>query len=570
MKMKHALMPTLRDLPSEAVIPSHQLLLKGGFIFKTAAGMYNYLPLGKRVLAKVEKIVREEMDRFGGQEILMPITQPAELWLESGRWDAYGDEMMRLKDRHDRDFCLGPTHEEMMTDLVRQTVESYKALPLRIYQIQNKYRDERRPRFGLMRGREFIMKDLYSFDLDEEGLDACYRDMYQAYSNVFERCGLTYRAVLADSGQIGGGYTHEFTALAENGEGTIVYCSDCDYAANTEIAECVASAVPEDAKQPCGEIEKISTPNIKTIDELVEFLNVPVERCIKTLMYVADDELIAVLTLGNQTVNDIKIQKVHPCDQLELATDEYIAEQIGAHPGSLGPIGMPVDIPIYADLALRERTNLIAGANEDDFHIGSIDLARDADIAGYYDLRDIEEGDPCPVCGGDLQFIRGIEVGQIFKLGTKYSEAMNATVLDENGKSRVLFMGCYGIGVSRTIAAAVEQYHDDKGIIWPKNIAPFQVHVVPVNMKNDEQAAMAEKLYEELESHGFEVLLDDRQERAGVKFNDADLIGIPVRLTIGKKSVETGEIEWKERNKADNEMVPYDQVVERLTSYYAE
>ncbi len=570
MKMKHALMPTLRDLPSEAVIPSHQLLLKGGFIFKTAAGMYNYLPLGKRVLAKVEKIVREEMDRFGGQEILMPITQPAELWVESGRWDAYGDEMMRLKDRHERDFCLGPTHEEMMTDLVRQTIESYKSLPLRLYQIQNKYRDERRPRFGLMRGREFIMKDLYSFDIDEEGLDACYKDMYQAYSNVFDRCGLTYRPVLADSGQIGGGYTHEFTALAENGEGTIVYCADCDYAANTEIAECVALNIPESAKAPCEAVEKISTPNIKTIDELAEFLNVPVERCIKTLMYVADDQLIAVLTLGNQTANDIKVQKIHPCEQLELASDEYIAEHIGAHPGSLGPVGMPSDIPIYADLSLRERTNLLAGANEDDFHIGNIDLARDAEVAGYFDLRDIEIGDPCPVCGGELQFIRGIEVGQIFKLGTKYSEAMNASVLDENGKSRVLLMGCYGIGVSRTIAAAVEQYHDDKGIIWPKNIAPYQVHIVPVNMKNDDQAEMAERLYNELQEAGFEVLLDDRKERAGVKFNDADLIGIPVRLTIGKKSVETGEIEWKERSQDNNEMVSYDDLIGRLTTYYEE
>lgn len=570
MKMKHALMPTLRDLPSEAVIPSHQLLLKGGFIFKTAAGMYNYLPLGKRVLAKVEKIVREEMDRFDGQEILMPITQPAELWEESGRWDAYGDEMMRLKDRHGRDFCLGPTHEEMMTDLVRQTVESYKSLPLRLYQIQNKYRDERRPRFGLMRGREFVMKDLYSFDIDEEGLDACYNDMYQAYSNVFDRCGLTYRAVLADSGQIGGGYTHEFTALAENGEGTIVYCEDCDYAANTEIAECVAFDVPESEKAPCPAIERISTPNIKTIDELSEFLDVPTQRCIKTLMYVADDQLIAVLTLGNQTANDIKVQKIHPCDQLELASDDHIIEHIGAHPGSLGPVGMPSNIPIYADLALRERTNLIAGANEDDYHIGNIDLARDAEVVGYFDLRNIEEGDPCPICGGKLQFIRGIEVGQIFKLGTKYSEAMNATVLDENGKKRELVMGCYGIGVSRTIAAAVEQYHDDKGIIWPKNIAPFQVHIVPVNMKNEEQAEMAERLYNELIEAGFEVLLDDRKERAGVKFNDADLIGIPVRLTIGKKSAETNEIEWKERNQEDSVMVPYDNLVDRLRMYYAE
>lgn len=567
MRMSQALIPTLRDVPSEAVIPSHQLLLKAGFIHKTAAGMYNYLPLGIRVLKKVEAIVREEMDRFGGQELLMPITQPAELWKESGRWDAYGQEMWRVQDRHGRQFCLGPTHEEMITDIARQLLESYKQLPMRLYQIANKYRDERRPRFGLMRGREFIMKDLYSFDLDEAGLDAAYQDMYQAYCNIFSRCGLTYRPVLADSGAIGGGYTHEFMVLAENGEGTIATCPHCDYAANLEIAETDLSnelPYPQDEQV----VEKIATPDVKTIDALATFLDMDPHYCIKTLMVKADDALIAVLVRGNHQINDVKIQRVHPCDEITMASDEEIAERLGAHPGSLGPVGMPADIPVYADLALKGAQGCVVGANENDYHLLHVNLERDAKVNGYFDLREIEEGDPCPTCGQPLTFKRGIEVGQVFKLGTKYSEAMGATVLDENGKKRVLQMGCYGIGVSRTVAAAVEEYHDEKGIIWPKNLAPYQVQLIVINPKDAEQEALGNELYQELSEAGIEVLYDDRKERAGVKFNDADLIGLPVRLIVGKKSVSEGGFEWKLRDGSEEMNLSREDILAKIQAYY--
>lgn len=566
MKMQNALIPTLRDIPAEAVISSHQLLLKAGFINKTAAGMYNYLPLGKRVLSKIEKIVRDEMDRFGGQEILMPIIQPAELWEESGRWDAYGEEMWRVTDRHNREFCLGPTHEEMITDLVRQMIGSYKSLPVRLYQIQNKYRDERRPRFGLMRGREFIMKDLYSFDLTEEGLDQCYQDMYDAYNNIFKACGLNFRAVLADSGQIGGGYTHEFMALAENGEATVAYCSCCDYAANNEIAECVNLEINGDEEQLS--IDKISTPNIKTIEELTGFLNIKADQCIKTLLFKADDNLVAVLTLGTHQVNELKLKKIHPCNHLELATDEEVFKKIGVHIGSLGPVNIPDDVLIYADHGLKNRRNLVAGANEDDSHIKHVNLDRDTNIKGYFDLRLSEEGELCPKCQNPLHFARGIEVGQIFKLGTKYSEAMNATVLDENGKNRVLLMGCYGIGVSRTLAAIVEQCHDEKGIIWPKNVSPYQVHLILVNGKDEDQSKIAEAIYDELLKANIEVLYDNRKERVGVKFNDADLIGIPLRLTIGKKSISDGVIEWKERMSNETLLVEINEIVKKIHKYY--
>lgn len=561
MRMKYALIPTLREVPAEAIIPSHKLLLKAGFIRKTAAGMYNYLPLGKRVLDKIERIVREEMDRFNGQEILMPITQPAELWEESGRWDVYGDELMRLTDRHNRSFCLGPTHEEVVTDLVRNEVKSYKQLPLRLYQIQNKYRDERRPRFGLMRGREFIMKDLYSFDINQEGLDKSYQDMYQAYNNVFSRCGLVFRPVEADSGQIGGGFTHEFMVLAESGEATIAYSTEGDYAANIEIAPCDK---PKDvvAEEP-KEMEKVHTPDSKTIVDVAKFLNVDSKRCIKTLVYMADNEPIVVLMLGEYEANDVKIQKVHPCNDIRMATDEEIALTFKASPGSLGPVGIK-DIPVYADFQLEGRQNLVCGANEDAYHFVNVCLDRDANIAGYYDLRMMEEGEPSPDGKGVIALTRGIEVGQIFKLGTKYSEALGATVLDENGKSVPIIMGCYGIGVSRTMAAAVEQNFDDKGIIWPKEIAPYHVIVIPVNSKNEEQMAIAESIYKELQEAGIEVVLDDRKERAGVKFNDADLIGFPIRVTVGKNTPETNKVEFKLRTEADFEEVEVKDVLNRV------
>ena len=531
MRLKHALIPTLRDVPAEAQIPSHQLLLKAGYIQKVAAGMYTYLPLGKRVLAKVEKIVREEMDAADGQEILMPITQPAELWEESGRWGAYGDEMFRVVDRHGREFCLGPTHEEVVTDICRQFIRSYKQLPLRLYQIQNKYRDERRPRFGLMRGREFVMKDLYSFDMDEAGLDQAYQEMYDAYSRVFSRCGLTFRPVLADSGQIGGGYTHEFMVLAENGEATIGYCDSCDYAANIEIAE--AKPEPWDDANDQAPLEKIETPNIATIDDICKFLGDVPQNSIKSVLMKADDELIMVLVRGDREVNDVKVQHVHPCLNIDMADEDFIVEKIGAHPGSLGPVGLE-NIPIYADLELQGRTGLACGANEDGYHFIHVNMARELPNVSYHDLRMLNEGEKCPICGGTIKTARGIEVGQVFKLGTKYSEALGATVLDENGKSVVLQMGCYGIGVSRTIAAAVEQHYDDKGLVWPKAMAPYHASLVVVNVNNEEQMAAGEELYKRLQDAGFDILMDDRKERAGVKFNDADLIGLPVRITVGK------------------------------------
>ena len=554
----------LQRAAEQGQIPSHQLLLKAGYIQKVAAGMYTYLPLGKRVLAKVEKIVREEMDAADGQEILMPITQPAELWEESGRWGAYGDEMFRVVDRHGREFCLGPTHEEVVTDICRQFIRSYKQLPLRLYQIQNKYRDERRPRFGLMRGREFVMKDLYSFDMDEAGLDQAYQEMYDAYSRVFSRCGLTFRPVLADSGQIGGGYTHEFMVLAENGEATIGYCDSCDYAANIEIAE--AKPEPWDDANDQAPLEKIETPNIATIDDICKFLGDVPQNSIKSVLMKADDELIMVLVRGDREVNDVKVQHAHPCLNIDMADEDFIVEKIGAHPGSLGPVGLE-NIPIYADLELQGRTGLACGANEDGYHFIHVNMARELPNITYHDLRMLNEGEKCPICGGTIKTARGIEVGQVFKLGTKYSEALGATVLDENGKSVVLQMGCYGIGVSRTIAAAVEQHYDDKGLVWPKAMAPYHASLVVVNVNNEEQMAAGEELYKRLQDAGFDILMDDRKERAGVKFNDADLIGLPVRITVGKK-IGDGIVEYKLRTSDDVLELTMDEVVEKLTAFY--
>lgn len=567
MRMTQAMVPTLRSVPAEAEIISHQLLLRAGFIRKTAAGMYNYLPLGKRVLTKIETIVREEMDAAGGQEILMPITQPAELWIESGRWNAYGAEMIRLKDRHDREFCLGPTHEEVVTDLVRNEVNSYRQLPLRLYQIQNKYRDERRPRFGLMRGREFIMKDLYSFDRDEAGLDESYNAMYQAYSNIFTRCGLTFRPVEADSGAIGGGYTHEFMVLADNGEATIVYCDSCDYAADIEIAPCAEPAPA--AKEELLPMEKVATPNSKTIDAVGEFLHVPVEKCIKTLFVQADNELICVLLRGNSELNDVKLKRIHPCDSLEMADPEVIREKIGCSIGSLGPVGLK-GIKIYADLEMKTVVNGVCGANEEEYHYINVNVDRDYQIEGYYDLRMMQPGEHCPHCGAVLKQARGIEVGQVFKLGTKYSKAMHATFLDENGKENIIQMGCYGIGVSRTLAAAVEQNYDEDGIIWPKTIAPYTAVIVPVSDKNADQMRIAEELYFALTKAGIDVMLDDRAERAGVKFKDADLIGYPVRITVGKKAASEGLVEYKLRTEKEAADVAISDVVAKVQAFLAE
>lgn len=565
MKMSKALVPTLRDNPSEADIVSHQLLVRAGFIRKSAAGLYHYLPLGKRVLQKIENIVREEMDAAGCQELLMPIVQPAELWLETGRWHAYGAEMFKVTDRHDRQFCLGPTHEEMITDLVRNEVSSYRQLPLRLYQIQNKYRDEKRPRFGLIRGREFVMKDMYSFDRDPAGLDQAYWDMYQAYTNIFNRCGLNFRPIEADGGAIGDSQTHEFTALAETGENTVVYCEHCGYAANIEIAPCPAPAVNDGAESALA-MEKVYTPDSKTIEAVGAFLQVPAEKCIKTLFFQADDEIICVLARGDHEVNDVKVQRVHPCLSLEMAEEADVEKLVGCTFGSLGPVGLN-KVKIYADLAVEQMVNLVCGANEEAYHFVNVNPGRDFQVTGYYDLRMLKEGEACPKCGKICQSARGIEVGQIFKLGTKYSEALGATYLDENGKEQVIHMGCYGVGVSRTMAAAIEQNHDDNGMIWPKTIAPYHVVVVPISAKDEAQMAIAEQLYGDLQKRGIEVMLDDRNERPGVKFKDADLIGYPVRITVGKKAVEEQVVEYKLRTAAENEVVNLSDVVEKVVSY---
>ncbi|NMA02777.1 MAG: proline--tRNA ligase [Clostridia bacterium] len=564
MRMNNIFVPTLRSTPGEAEIASHKLLLRAGFIRRSSAGVYTYLPLAYRVLEKIKNIVRDEMNKAGGQEVMLPIIQPAELWMETGRWHVYGDEMFRLKDRHGRDFCLGPTHEEIITDLVRGEVNSYRQLPILLYQIQNKYRDERRPRFGLMRGREFIMKDLYSFDVNEEALDVSYQKMYQAYTNIFTRCGLNFRPVEADSGAIGGNVTHEFMVLAESGEATIVYCDECNYAANVEIAPCKPS-IKAEIKEDLREKVKVHTPDVKTINEVAEFLEVKPEKCIKTLFYKADEELIVVLIRGDRTINEIKVQKVHPCYNLELASEEEIKNITGALPGSVGPIGLK-NIKIYADLEIEHIINGVCGANEDDYHYINVN-ATDYQVEGYYDLRLIEMDDKCPKCNGQLQSARGIEVGQVFKLGTKYSESLKAKFLDVNGKEKPIHMGCYGIGVSRTLAAAVEQHNDENGIIWPKAIAPYLVTVIPVNNKDSQQMEYAEKIYTELQAKGIEVILDDRNERAGVKFKDADLIGFPIRITVGKKAIEEGIVEYKLRKESTVEEISMAEAIKKVVEF---
>ncbi len=560
MKFSELFCPTLREVPSEAETVSHQLLLRAGYIRKAGAGIYSYLPLAQRVLRKIETIVREEMDRAGGQELLMPIIQPRELWEQTGRWDVYGDEMFRLVDRHQRHFALGPTHEEIITSLVDNDVHSYRDLPLLLYQIQNKYRDEIRPRFGLMRGREFIMKDLYSFDIDEEGLDISYRKMYDAYHRIFQRLKLQYRVVEADSGAIGGNESHEFVVLADTGESEIVYCENGDYAANVEKAACVYKDEGND-EAPL-EMQKIHTPGMRTIKDLVEFTGQPEQRHVKTLTYYADGELVAAVLRGDRELNEIKLKQVLGCRELYMADDAAVREACGAGFGSLGPVGL--NIKVYADLEVAGMRNLTCGANEDDYHFINVNPGRDFVPEDYVDIRNAVEGDLCPVCGKPLQATRGIEVGHIFKLGTKYSEAMNATVLDQKGQAVPLVMGCYGIGISRTMAASFEQNHDENGIIWPMPIAPFQVIIVPVNAKKEDQMSTALALYNQLQEQGVEVLLDDRDERAGVKFKDADLIGIPVRITVGPKALQENQVEVKKRWENEIQHVAIDQVVDAI------
>ncbi|MDD2620528.1 MAG: proline--tRNA ligase [Syntrophomonadaceae bacterium] len=561
MKASELFFPTLREVPSEAEIISHQLLLRAGFIRKTTAGVYTYLPLGYKVIKKIMNIVREEMDRAGGQEVLMPIIQPAELWKKSGRWDVYGDEMFRLVDRHNRDFALGPTHEEIITTLVDADVQSYRDLPLLIYQIQNKYRDEIRPRFGLMRGREFIMKDLYSFDPDDEGLDISYHKMYEAYNRIFQRLSLQYRVVEADSGAIGGNESHEFMVLAENGEAEIVYCDTCDYAANVEKAVCTIDD-QESVQDDILQIEKIHTPGQRTIQDIVDVFGIPSRRQVKTLMYFADGELLAAVLRGDRELNEIKLKNYLGCNQLFMADQESVMAVCGAGFGSLGPVGMKVKI--YVDLEVTQMKNFACGANENDYHYTNVNLGRDFAAEKIIDIRTAVVGDECPHCSGHLQSVRGIEVGHIFKLGLKYSQALEAKFIDQKGKEQLMVMGCYGIGVSRTMAAAVEQNSDANGIIWPIPIAPYHVIVVPVNAKKEDQMNTAQAVYEGLLSNGIEAIIDDRDERAGVKFKDADLIGIPVRITVGPKALEQNQVELKKRWENNIELIAVEKVISEV------
>ncbi|MVX66969.1 proline--tRNA ligase [Clostridium chromiireducens] len=554
MKMSNMLISTLREVPAEAEIDSHKLMLRAGMIKKMAAGIYNYMPLGLKVLKNVENIIREEMNGAGAQEFLASAMIPAELWQESGRWDAYGAEMFRLKDRGERDFCLGPTHEEVFTDIARNEIKSYKQLPLNLYQIQTKYRDERRPRFGVMRSREFIMKDAYSFDKDQEGLDLAYDKMHDAYVKIFNRCGLDAKCVAADSGAIGGSNSAEFMVKSEVGEDDVVFCSKCDYAANIEKAH---SPAEKEEKQEFKEVNKVETPNVKTIDELVKFFNTNEKRFAKTILFNADGKIVAVMVRGDREINEVKISNaIGEITSLELANSEEVRIATGADVGFAGPKGIKVDM-LLVDEEIANMYNFIVGANETGYHFENINYGRDFEgIIGDY--RNVTEGEKCPVCGGKVTIARGTEVGHIFKLGTKYSEAMNANFIDEGGKEKPFIMGCYGIGVTRTMASIIEQHHDDNGIIWPLAVAPYHVSVIPVNIKDEEQVRVANELYNNLISMEVEALLDDRNERAGVKFKDSELMGIPMRITVGKKIGE-GEVEFKLRD-SDMEVVKIDEV----------
>ena len=563
MKASNMFAPTLREVPAEAEIISHKLMLRAGMLRKTASGVYTYLPLAWRSIRKIEEIVRQEMDAKGGQELLMPAVQPAEIWQESGRWDVYGAELWRVKDRNGRDFCLGPTHEEMISIIFRNDVRSYKQLPQLWYQIQTKYRDERRPRFGLMRSREFIMKDLYSFDLDEAGLAKSYDLMYDAYSRVFARCGLNFRPVEADSGAIGGKGSHEFMALAESGESAILYCDTCDWAATDEIAGREPLPVPAEEMLP---VEKVDTPDCGTVEDVAKFLQVPTNRIVKTMYYQADEQLVIALVRGDRRINEIKLQGLLGCNELTLAENAAL-EVHGQKVGYLGPVGVD-GVKIVADAEVPLMFNVIVGANDGERHLLNVNYQRgDFRIDQVADLRYLEEGEQCPHCQGHLKLARGIEVGQIFKLHTKYSDSLHVVYAGEDGQEHPVVMGCYGIGIGRTLAAVVEQCNDADGIIWPMAVAPYQAVIIPVNDREPELKEAAERIYAELETAGVEVVLDDRQERAGVKFKDADLIGYPVRITVGAKALARGNVEVRLRKNGEMQEIALDSLTDWLKAY---
>ena len=562
MKMSNMLVSTLREVPAEAEIDSHKLMLRAGMIRKMAAGIYNYMPIGLKVLKNIEEIVREEMNTAGAQEFLASAVLPAELWQESGRWDVYGDEMFRLKDRNNRDFCLGPTHEEVFTDIARNEIKSYKQLPVNLYQIQTKYRDERRPRFGIMRSREFIMKDAYSFDKDQAGLDVSYDKMHDAYVKIFNRCGIDAKCVEADSAAIGGANSAEFMVKSEVGEDDVVFCSACDYAANIEKAE----ATPEKAEvEELLEMEKVSTPDSRGIYEVSEFLKVSPKKTVKLLMFNVDGKIVGVVVRGDREVNEVKVANAAQASgDIIMASNEEYTKATNCEPGFGGPVGIKVDL-LLVDEEVANMYNMILGANETGYHLKNVNYGRDFEgVVG--DFRKIESGEKCPKCGSEVTIARGTEVGHIFKLGTKYSAAMNATFIDENGKNVPFVMGCYGIGVTRTMASIIEQHHDENGIIWPLSVAPYHVSVIPVNIKDEAQMKIANKLYDELRKIGVDAILDDRNERPGVKFKDSELIGIPMRVTVGKK-ITDGEVEFKLRD-GEMEVIKIEDVLEKVKSQF--
>ncbi len=561
--------PTLKEDPSDAEVVSHKLLMRAGMIRKVTSGIYNYLPLGLKSLNKVANIVREEMNRAYALEVLMPMVQPGDLWRETGRWDFYGKELLRVNDRHGRDYCLGPTHEEVVTDLVRGEVKSYKQLPLNLYQIQTKFRDEIRPRFGLMRGREFVMKDAYSFDKDEAGAEASYGLMFEAYKKIFSRIGLRFRPVQADSGAIGGDFSHEFHVLADTGEDTIAVCLDdkCEYAANLEKAK--VSAPKTECKDECGAIEEVATPAKHTVEDVCAFLEISADKLIKTLLFNVDGEPVAALVRGDREINDVKLRNLIGGNEIDLASEDQVKEWTGAPVGFAGPVGLGVK-RIFADHELCGATDWVAGANKADAHIKHLSLGRDCKIEQYADLRVITESDPCPDCGGKIEFTKGIEVGHVFKLGEKYSKAMDATFLDENGKSKPMIMGCYGIGVSRIMASAIEQNNDESGAIFPPAIAPFELCLISLGGKDLAVGEKAEELYGQLMEMGIDVAYDDRKERPGVKFADADLIGYPMQLVLGGKGLKNGIVEAKNRKTGEKIELPLEGFAEAFTTWRAE
>ncbi|ADD67139.1 prolyl-tRNA synthetase [Denitrovibrio acetiphilus DSM 12809] len=539
MRYSKYFIPTLREVPADAEVVSHKLMARAGMIKKVASGIYSYLPLGLVVIKKVEDIVRKCMNEADAVELMMPSVQPAELWQESGRWDFYGKELLRIKDRHNREFCYGPTHEEVTTDIIRSYINSYKALPVNLYQIQTKFRDEVRPRFGLMRGREFIMKDAYSFDMDDAGANISYQKMYDAYRRIFEMCGLRYKVVDADSGAIGGSFSHEFMVLASTGEDFVISCNSCDYSANVEKATVRKSTEPFSGDMKAA--EDINTPNAKTVADVAAFLNIKESEVIKTMVLNVDDKIIAVCIRGDHELNLAKVKNFFNASVAEFATPVEIYDNTGGPLGYSGPVGLK--IPVYGDYAVEAMGNYCVGANEKEMHKINVNHGRDFNFESVDDFRNAEAGDVCCECGGTYEITKGIEVGHIFKLGTKYSSSMNAMYLDKDGKRKPFVMGCYGIGITRVVAAAIEQNHDEKGIVWPVNLAPFKICVLPLAMKDQEVSETAENIYKDLINKGVEVLLDDRDERPGVKFNDAELIGIPLRVVIGKKTLAQGKIE---------------------------